>query len=399
MLEDLHWAEEPTLLLLKFAVEQLHGPRVLLVGTYRDTDLEARAGAARLIGSLQRAGKQLQLKLVHASEVVSLLEAETSLEVTENLVARVLHWTGGNLLFVRELIPRLEQPDDGQDFWQANIPAGIREAIRAQLGPLQEEQRTVLTTSALLGDDFEFALLARVVTLPRDDVQRSLRDAVARRALTQIAPGKYRFAHALIPRGAHERPLGHRSSRSPSSHRARSRDFERHRSRLRRRSPSTSSKPCRCSQARREPIRYALAAARTEMARHAYEQARDHCLGALSLANDRGSSVEERGQILLQLGEAQRYSGAIDEAKSTFCALAELGRSAKAPEVRRRGSARLRAHAPGSRASSDQRLVKLLEEALETLQGGGDDLRAELLAMLARALLFDAVGSRARACV
>jgi DNA-binding winged helix-turn-helix (wHTH) protein len=44
--EDLHWAEEPTLLLLKFAAEQLHGSRVLLVVTYRDTDLEVRAGSA-----------------------------------------------------------------------------------------------------------------------------------------------------------------------------------------------------------------------------------------------------------------------------------------------------------------------------------------------------------------
>ncbi len=99
VLEDLHWAEEPTLLLLKFVVEQLHGSRVLLVGTYRDSVLEGRAASASLIGLPCRPrGQQISLKPFSPSEVVSLLEAETSLEVTEALVARVLHWTGGSLV-------------------------------------------------------------------------------------------------------------------------------------------------------------------------------------------------------------------------------------------------------------------------------------------------------------
>jgi tetratricopeptide (TPR) repeat protein len=393
VLEDLHWAEEPTLLLLKFVVEQLHGSRVLLVGTYRDSVLEGRAASASLIGALQARGQQISLKPFSPSEVVSLLEAETSLEVTEALVARVLHWTGGSPLFVRELIPLLER-DESADFWQANIPAGIREAIRAQLGPLDEDQHAVLTTSALLGDDFELALLSRVVTLPRDVIQRSVREAVAHRVLTPIAPGKYRFAHALIREvltndlSATERAEVHHriglaletSSGLDSGASALAFHFE-------------QALPVLGSA--REPIRYALAAARTAMARHAYEQARDHCLGALSLANDRGSSVEERAQVLVQLGDAQHLSGAIEVAKNTFCDLAELGRNTNTPALiaeAARGYGRV--HKEGGIV--DQRLVGLLEEAIEVLPAGNDGLRAELYATLARSLLFEPLAPERR---
>ncbi len=119
----------------------------------------------------------------------------------------------------------------------------------------------------------------------------------------------------------------------------------------------------------REPIRYALAAARTAMARHAYEQARDHCLGALSLANDRGSSVEERAQVLVQLGDAQHLSGAIEVAKNTFCDLAELGRNTNTPALiaeAARGYGRV--HKEGGIV--DQRLVGLLERSDRSASSG-----------------------------
>ncbi len=394
--EDLHWAEESTLLLLKFVVEQLHGSRVLFLATHRDADSEVRPACARLLGGLQARGQHILLKPFSQAEVVSLLEAETSLEVTEALVARVLRWTGGSPLFVRELIPLLEQPGSGSEFWQASIPAGIREAIRAQLGPLDEAQREVLTTSALLGDDFDFALLVRVVTIPRDDIQRALREAVARRVLTPSGPSQYRFAHALIREvltnelSAVERAEVHHriglaleTTRSGDDAAASALAFH-----FEQALPVLGSA--------RDPIRYALAAARTEMARHAYEQARDHCLGALSLANDRGSSVEERARILVQLGDAQHLSGAIDDAKASFVELAELGRNTNTPALvieAARGYGRVHKEA----GVVDQRLVALLEEAIEKLRESDSDvLRAELYATLARSLLFDPVAPERR---
>jgi DNA-binding winged helix-turn-helix (wHTH) protein len=392
--EDLHWAEESALLLLKFVVEQLHGSRVMILGTYRDIESEVRPGCSRLLGSLQARGQRLSLGPFSRAEVVSLLESETSLEITDALVNRVLHFTGGSPLFVRELIPILERRGEDPDLWQANLPAGLREAIRSQLGPLDAARRSVLGVCALLGDEFDFSLLARVSAVSLDETERAVREAVARRVLTQVSAGTYRFSHALIREvlkndlSTLERAKVHHrialaletSLRDDDSTAVLAFHFE-------------QALPVLGSP--REPIRYALAAARTAMSRLAFEQARDLCVGALSLAKDRGASVEERAQILKQLAEAQTLSGAVEEAKATYCDLAELGRASNTSLLiveAARGYGRVHKEA----GLMDQRLVALLEEAIGALRDSDDALRAELCATLARALLFDPLAPERR---
>ena len=209
--------------------------------------------------------------------------------------------------------------------------------------------------------------------------------------LTQIAPSKYRFAHALIrevltsdlpvlARAEIHHRIGLALELFDDAASALAFHFEQA-------SPVLGSA--------REPIRYALEAARAAMARHAYEQARDHCLGALSLANDRGSSVHERGRILAELGEAQRCSGALDDAKATFSGLAELGRSSRTPALIAEAALGYgRTHKENGLL--EQPLVALLEEALGALPPGEDRTRAELLGTLARALIFDPLAPERR---
>ncbi|MFI6698742.1 BTAD domain-containing putative transcriptional regulator [Streptomyces sp. NPDC050509] len=193
VLDDLHRAGEETLDLLSALVaESVAGP-VLLVGTYRATEIfpgltDALAGFARAepvrvyLGGLPEEATDALVRTVVQGDV----DART---------ARVIHRrSGGNPFFVRELARLVDA--EGRAALDA-VPAGVRDVIRHRVARLPGPARTVLRQAALAGPDVDVEVLMALGT-DEDVVLDALESALVAGFLAEQGPGRTRFAHALV---------------------------------------------------------------------------------------------------------------------------------------------------------------------------------------------------------
>ena len=126
VLEDLHAADEASLLLLQFLARQLRGARLLVVGTYRDVDADRQPAVLDAVGQLVREGQLVTLGGLERDEVKGLIEALSGVAPSAADVAAVYETTDGNPLFVREVVRLL-----------ASEAAGVRQVRRGIPDPAQ----------------------------------------------------------------------------------------------------------------------------------------------------------------------------------------------------------------------------------------------------------------------
>ena len=186
----------------------LRDSRVLIVGTYRDAEVDEAHPLTKLIGELPRLGESRQIALRGLSEgdVASYIELATGQAPPPRLAGAVYRQTEGNALFVTEVVRMLTASgaiDARDESWTREIPAGVRGVIGRRLGSLSEACRGVLTAAAVIGRDFELRVLERVSDAGLDAVLDALDEAMAAQ-LVVLAPdssrrqGQYVFSHALV---------------------------------------------------------------------------------------------------------------------------------------------------------------------------------------------------------
>src|SRR5262249_23940278 len=112
VLEDLHWADRPTLLLLQHLARRLAGSRLLAIGTYRDVELDRRPPLASVLADLprQRLHERIPLEGFTRDEVTALLEARAQHEIPSQglALADAIHReTEGNPFFIEEILRHL----------------------------------------------------------------------------------------------------------------------------------------------------------------------------------------------------------------------------------------------------------------------------------------------------
>ncbi|WP_432075864.1 AAA family ATPase [Streptomyces wuyuanensis] len=194
VLDDLHWSDPASLKLLEFAAQHAWFERLLLLGTYRDAEVETPGHPLQqLILPLASRATTLTLTGLEREEVGALMTVTTGREPDPALVGEVHRRTGGNPFFV-EQTARL---------WHSGSPAtavapGVREAVRRRLGLLPEPVGALLTVAAVLGRDFHRQVLALVAGAPVPHVDRLLDRAVAARLVSARASGRFAFAHDLV---------------------------------------------------------------------------------------------------------------------------------------------------------------------------------------------------------
>jgi DNA-binding SARP family transcriptional activator len=228
LLEDLHWADRPTLQLLRHISSHLSG-RILLVGTYRDTELPFADPVAETLVTLntQTAALGLDQQVVRLSlsgleedEVVSFLGASAGHEMDQmglNLAHALHRETGGNPLFVAEVLRHLVETHSlvqehtgrwvqTKDLSEVGLPESVRQVIQSRVRRLGEGAGRVLSTASVLGQEFEAELLASVIGSDEEVVLDVLEAASSAALTTEVsnAPGRYRFAHALIQHTLYE---------------------------------------------------------------------------------------------------------------------------------------------------------------------------------------------------
>ncbi|MFC7545705.1 ATP-binding protein [Plantactinospora sp. GCM10030261] len=194
LLDDLHWADGATLRLLEFAARHTWFERLLLIGTYRDVEVDSPGHPAQpLLAPLLSRATPLTLTGLSGDEVGILIERTVGRRPGSDLVAEVHRRTGGNPFFV-EQTARLWQSDGAVE----RVPPGVREAVRRRLSLLPAEVADALTTAAVLGQTFSPHLLASCVEAPVADVNRLLDRAATARLVVPRGDGRFGFAHDLV---------------------------------------------------------------------------------------------------------------------------------------------------------------------------------------------------------
>jgi len=211
--EDLHWADEPTVQLLRHLAQQVGTQPALLVGTYRDVELDVNRPFARELESLlrERLATRISLRRLPEGDVETMLESLGGPDVPAGLAGAVFRETEGNPFFVEEVFQHLSEEGrlfDGAGRWKTDlriedlrVPEGVRLVIGRRLERVSEETRKALTTGAVIGRHFDLRLLEASGKVDEDDLLDALEEAEKAQLVSSTTSGRdvrYTFAHELI---------------------------------------------------------------------------------------------------------------------------------------------------------------------------------------------------------
>ncbi|MFK7916903.1 MAG: AAA family ATPase [Ilumatobacter sp.] len=230
VLDDLHWADVQTLALLRHLMQSALTTPVLVVGTFRDTDINAAHPLAALLAQAHRepGTTRLALERLGDGELLTLLENLAGHEMDDDGIAlrdALLAETEGNPFFVNEILRHLTetgaigQHDDGRwitptDLQAQGLPVSVREVISRRVERLGPEARTALDTASIIGREFELGLLAELLGEGPASVFGRLTPAVDN-SLVSDSGGRFEFSHALVAHALYSelsptaRALGH----------------------------------------------------------------------------------------------------------------------------------------------------------------------------------------------
>ncbi|HVF52747.1 MAG TPA: AAA family ATPase [Actinomycetota bacterium] len=213
LLDDLQWADEPTMLLLRHIVERVHEMPLLLVGTYRDVELDVARPLADALEEMLRKRLVTRIALKRLSEdgVAGMLHGLSGAQPPPSLVQTLYAETEGNPFFVEEVFKYLSEEGklfDAQGAWlswlaigEVDVPEGVRLVIGRRLERLSEGTRSALASAAVIGRGFTYGLLKRLSDLDEDALLDALDEAERAHLFTSVAEGgedTLSFAHELI---------------------------------------------------------------------------------------------------------------------------------------------------------------------------------------------------------
>jgi DNA-binding NarL/FixJ family response regulator len=207
ILDDLHWADAPTLRLLEFLTQEMGDGRLLVVGIYRDTDVSRRHQLSDTLGALVRVPHAIRLHLsgLDIDDVSDFTTTTAGMKLPPWLTSAIHSQTEGNPLFVREVVRYLQQQGHFDRASPATIPTtirlpeGIREAIGRRLNLLSAACNDVLATAAVIGHEFRLDVLLRASRPSSEDaVLEALDGALAARIVEETEAGLYQFTHTLL---------------------------------------------------------------------------------------------------------------------------------------------------------------------------------------------------------
>jgi serine/threonine protein kinase/tetratricopeptide (TPR) repeat protein len=215
--EDLHWADEPTLLLLQHLAPMLSGIPLLAIGTYRDVEVDGGRPFAKALETLLRKRQALRMTLrrLAVSGVEGMLTAMSGQQPPPSLTRLLFAETEGNPFFVEEVFRHLGEEGklfDEEGKWRTGlradrlqVPEGVRLVLGRRLDRLRESSRRVLTTAAVVGRSFSLRLIEELENGQPSAQPDAALDAIeeAENAfLVSAEPAgrelRYRFVHELV---------------------------------------------------------------------------------------------------------------------------------------------------------------------------------------------------------
>ncbi len=406
VLDDLHAADAPSLLLLQFVADALAGSRLLVLGAYRDVDPSVRGPLAETLAELRRrpATHALPLAGLAEAEVGSFVSLSTGTEPAPHVVTALHRATDGNPLFVGEVVrlltsqAALEAITDAES-WRRMVPESVRAVIRRRLARLSENCRLVLVLASVLGREFELAALERVSQVTGDHLLEVLDEAARERLVTDVPgqPGRTRFAHVLIRDTIYDeltpgRRLQLHRRVGDALEELYAHNLEPHLAELAHHYYE-SARPAVAEKA----LAYARRAAERSLRPLAYEEAaRLFTVGLRVLDTMDSPDGAARCELLLALGDAQARAGDTPGCKQTYRRAAELAERLRLADQLARAALGYGGRIIWDVSRDDRHLVPLLERALTALGEQESSLRVQLLARLAGGPLRDAAADPER---
>jgi tetratricopeptide (TPR) repeat protein len=228
ILEDLHDSDKGTLDMLTHLSHHLSGKRLLVVGTYRDVEVDRTHPLSAALAELRRVStyNRVLLRGLNADEVRRMLEGITQKEVPWSLAEAVHRQTEGNPLFVQEVIRYLVEEGlisqkEGRPAKdtpiEMSIPEGLRDVIGKRLSLISKDCNQLLSIASVIGREFNLEVLRKVSGLS-DDELFSVCEEVKKAAVVEERTGvgaavTYRFAHAFFRQTLYEETIAPRRIR------------------------------------------------------------------------------------------------------------------------------------------------------------------------------------------
>jgi len=401
VLDDLQWAAKPTLLLLRHLVRSNEPLRLLIVGTYRDTELSASHPLTDLLADLHRDETVTRLSLggLDSTGVVAYMEAAGGEDLSEDnrsLAQAIWNETEGNPFFVGEVLRHLVETGavvrEGSGWLtslpieEIGIPQGVREVVGRRLSRLSKSTNDVLRLAAVAGMEFEAAVVQAAGDLEDEALASALEEALGSRLVVDVpGPGpRNRFAHALVRATLYD-DLS--SVRRASLHRRVAEALEL----LYGRGPGgrvnelaghwiAATRTADVAKA----VDYARWAGEAALSGLAFEEAARWFSQALELLNPPAATDRrQHAELLIALGTAQRLAGDLAH-RETLLEAARLAGSLDNPDQLVRAALANNRGLHSSSLAVDAERVGVLEAALAATATAGDSPeRARLLATLA----------------
>ena len=395
ILDDLHGADRPSLLLLGFLAVHLRDTPILVIGTYREAEARLDAELAGTLGDIIRHGQRLPLRGLRERDVAEVVERVAGRRPPGGVVKAIHAATEGNPFFVDEVVRLLNAEgrlDSEAQVAGLRLPDGVRETIRHRLAPLPERARILLLTAAVIGREFRLDTLQRVCELEPAELDGALAEAAGLGVIVERSSsiGAYGFSHGLIREtlyddlGPQRRGLLHRAvglaleglyAADPEPHLA---ELAHHFF-----VAATAGELAKA-------IDYSVRAGRRALSLAAYEEAADHFERALQAYGlQTQADVPRRCDLLIALGTAQGRAGNASGARETFLRAAGLARKLGSPERLARAALGYGAGMSGFEFGLvDETLIGLLQEAREALGPGDSALAARVRGRMAKELYY-----------
>jgi class 3 adenylate cyclase len=221
VLDDFQWADAQSVALLKHVVRTVERGALLMIVTYRDSDLTRGHPLTGVLADLRRVSNvhRLALSGLGPAEVAEVMNAVTGGRVGAQdaaLAAEIAAETNGNPFFVSEIVRHLwdsgtlsdvSRPDGTDRPVGPELPESVRDVVDRRIDRLGDQSREVLTAAAVIGRSFDVDLLSRVAEVSPGQLLDVLEAAVSAFVLAESADevGRFSFAHGLISQALYER--------------------------------------------------------------------------------------------------------------------------------------------------------------------------------------------------
>jgi DNA-binding CsgD family transcriptional regulator/tetratricopeptide (TPR) repeat protein len=406
VLEDGHWADSTTLLLLRHLARSAWSARLLILATFRDSESDVPGELSETLADLRRSDDVVRMRLeglsgAEVSDLVSRAAGSDPDPELRELAATIHDLTGGNAFLVCELWRALVETGivkvaGGQirvtrPLAELGTPESVREVVSQRLSRLAPRTIDLLELAAAAGPEFELEPVRRAAGLAEPELLAALEEAVGSGMIEELPSQRLacRFTHEIVRRALYDRLSRLRraelhlrvgealESAGAGSDRALA-DLAHH---------FGAAAPFGGAG---QAIAYNLRAARAASAALAFDDAGMRLRTAIEIGIQ---GEPEHAGALLELGSVSHRAGKATDALESFASAAEIARALDSAELLARAAIGYEdaCWRPGV---ISRNAVELLEEALAAVDDKSEELRIGLLAGLARALAF--AGERER---